>query len=323
MVRGAVLLISGFFSSAALAQSVVVFAAPKQMRAEISAALKEKGKTPIDQSELDTAMYAPKDGAKYQVAAGKMVTLKASFPKEVRADFAAGQAACRARADQSAEGRLACAQQLVDAVWERQLDRVKAELVLEFRVDEMLLELAMYHPGDATISGGAALWEEKPTPRQFVGYALEGAIQARVGTRSMSRDLPTATDPAPPPASLSQGAPQSLSAIEVPNGCTLPSDLQVEPATVPLAITISTLWRATAATHAKQGAKPASCTLALGGESARPGAVNFTCGNELASLPLQATTRFGDKSYQAELAKMFVTGQVAAQCAAAAPPVKK
>lgn len=322
MVRGAVMLIGGLFSSVALAQGAIVFAAPKQMRAEISAALKEKGKTPIDQSELDTAMYAPKDGAKYQVAAGKMVTLKASFPKEVRADFAAGQAACRARADQSPESRLACAQQLVDSVWERQLDRVKAELVLEFTTDEMLFEMAVYRPGDTTISGGAAPWEEKPTPRQFVGYALEGAIQARVGTRPMTRELPSATDPAPTPASLSQGAPQSLTAIEVPNGCSLPSDLQVEPATVPLAITITTLWRATAATHVKQGAKPASCTLALNGEP-RPSAVAFTCGAEAAFLPLQATTRFGDKSYQAELAKMFVTGQVAAQCAAAAPPVKK
>ena len=322
MVRGA-MLISGVFSSVALAQGAVVFAAPRHLRAEISAALKEKGKTPIDQSELDTAMYAPSMGAKDQVAAGKMVTLKASLPKEVRADFAAGQAACRARTDQSDDGRFACAQQLVDAVWERQLGRVRAELVLEFKVDDLPLEIAVYRPGDATISGGGVLLGEKVTPRDLVHWALEGLISTAVGTRSMAVDLPTASDPALPPASLTQGAPQSLPALEVPKGCRLPSELQVEPATVPLAITISTLWRATAATHLKQGAKPASCTLELGGEPARSGAVIFTCGDELASLPLNATTKFGEKSYQAELAKIFVTGQVAAQCAAAAPPGKK
>lgn len=315
MVRGAVMLIGGLLSSAALAQSSVVFSAPPALRAEINATLKEKGRTPIDLSELDAALYSP-DGAKVRVASGKSVTLKASLPKEVKSDFAAGQAACRARVDQSEAARLACAQQLVDAVWERQLDRVRPELVIEFKTDQGLLEMATYKPGDATITGGALPLEQKPKVRDFVIAALEFKNQV-VGTRSISRELPSANDGAPAPANLSQGAPQSLTAIEVKKGCTLPSELVVEPANVPLAVTISTLWRATAAAHVKQGAKPAHCTLALGGDSAQPGAVNFACGNELASLPLTATTKFGEKSYQAELAKMFVTGQVAAQCATA------
>ncbi len=293
----------------------VVICAPERLRAPLLSEITAQGRVVIDLSDLEVAMYG-KDGAKARVAAGRSVSLPASVPKEVRADFAKGQAACRAREKQGAEARLACAEHLVGAVWERHLDRLRVERVIEVQDDfamEGAVQMATYQPGDATIAGmvkppAAHL---KALAEQLVDDALGGPLPP-AGSRPNTRILPGLTPPAP--AALGQGSPQSLAALPMPKGCAIGRSLSIEPASAPLAVTMGTLWRATLGTHAREGAEPLLCTLELTGARERPTAVNFTCGSELATVGLYAGTQFGDASFQAGLARLFVSSQLRSEC---------
>jgi hypothetical protein len=301
-----------FLSWTASAQGkTVVFCAPPELRAAVSAELTAQGREPLDLSDLDNTLFGP-GGAKGRVAAGKPVTLPATLPKELRADFAKGQAGCRGRGKQEPDDQAACAEHLVGAVWERHLARLHPERVIEIKTEEGAVSMATYLPGDATIAGAMV---HPDSPANLAKGLVHGALSGRLpgmGGRPSTNILP---GPTPPPvADLSQGSPQSLTALEVPKGCMLPSELAVEPANAPLAVTVGTLWRATVAGHVKEGAEPGHCSLDLMGPAVHPSGLTFGCGSELFELGLFAGTQFGDATFQAALARVFVSQQVQARC---------
>ena len=301
-----------FLSWTAAAQGkTVAFCAPSELRAAVSAELKAQGRTPLDLSDIDDALYGS-DGAKERVGAGKEVTLPATLPKELRADFAKGLAGCRARGKQEPDAQAACAEHLVGAVWERHLGRLRPERVIEFKMDEVAVQVATYLPGDAIIAGTMV---RPGAPAKLAASLVPQALSGRlpgVGGRPSTNVLPGPTAPAP--SDLSQGSPQSLAALAIPKGCTLPKELAVEPPNAPLAVTIGTLWQATVAGHVKEGAEPVHCTLNVEGPTVRPSSLTISCGSELYDLGLFAGTQFGDATFQATLARVFVSNLVQARC---------
>lgn len=308
--------LSVVWSSLVFAQGgTVVLCAPPPLRAAFLAEITANGKTALDLSELDTALYGP-DGAKLRLAAGKRVTLPTTLPKEVRADFAKGEATCRAREQQGADARLACAEHLVCAIWERHLERLGVERVIEAQAYPMVdgaMDVVTYRPGEVTVAGGVTPppWSPASLAKQLVPPALRGTLRVS-GTRPSTRVLPGPK--APPVASLSQGAPQSLPAVGVPPECKLERGLVLEPASAPLAVTIANLWRTSLGSRLREGAEPLRCTLELEGGS-QPDSLAFRCReSELTRMRLFGSTTFGDPTFQAAVARLLVATQLHFEC---------
>lgn len=317
-MRRAILAVVALSATASWADDVV-FCAPKDLREPLAAALKAKHRQPVDLSEVDDALFGTNvgPGAKALVAEGKPVTLPSTLPKEVRADFATGLAGCQAREDQSSGARQACAAHLVEAVWQRLLDRLRPEKVVELKAlskkgSTLLLELAVYGPQDAIISGGTMKAKSETEAATRAAEAVERQPRP-VGARPNISELPSKKPP--PAASLDQGSPQVLAALRLPDGCRLPSKLVIEPAASPLAVTLASLWSATASPeHADPKAPELRCSLDLTGPAARPNGVVLSCGATLNELDIYPGTRFGDAGFQAMLARVFASNLAWSYC---------
>lgn len=301
------------FASVKAQAGTVGFCAPAGWRAGLAAELAAQGREPLDLSEIDEALFGP-NGAEASINAGVAFRLDAALPRELREDFTKGLLGCRARGSRGRDAKRACTQHLVNAVWERHLARLKPELVIEIKpmtmIDAASVVAATYKPGDAVIA--RALCASPKEVNEIVSAALNGDV-VETGGRSNIAELPEKTPP--PPAQLRQGAPQSLEALEVPEGCSLPPKLMIDPPHLPLAITIGALWEATAAGHLKAKARSLQCSLELHGPKTNPHALVLHCGSELATEELFVGTPFGDAKLQAALARRFVTLRMHAYCA--------
>lgn len=292
------------------AAPLVVICAPPELRKGLSAELTAQGRAVLDLSELDQALFGP-EGAGALVAAGKPVALAASLPAELKEDFTKGLTGCRAREKQDAEARRACADQLVAAVWERHLARLRPERVIELKTMTMLGDgsvfVATYRPGEPVLSGLHWPDASAKSVTDMVRATLHEELPG-IGVRQNSSVLPV-KQPLPA-AELSQGAPQRLEALSMPEErCLVPSKLSVSPASVPLAVTIASLWETTVRNNVKPKAAAPKCSLEL-----KPRALVFHCGSELSEVELFEGTPLGDAAVQATLARRFVQLKLHASC---------
>ena len=308
MLRFTVVLV--VFSSAAWAAPVVAFCAPPELRKPLAAELIKQGKEPLDLSELDSLLFGP-EGAAAAVTAGKPFELQPLLPSELRDDFAKGLAGCRARTGKDKASKRACADQLVSAVWERHLARLRPERVLELEpmpiIDATSVAVASYKPDDSVI--GSAVWPDS-TPSslsEIVSAAIHDELTAVAG-RANSQTLPEKVPL--PPADLRQGAPLSLKAELPPERCKLPAKLELKPASVPLAVTMASLWESSVVGQVKPNEKPLKCALAI-----TKGSLTFTCDGLLSQQDLFAGTPFGDAALQAAFARRFVERAMHTWCA--------
>lgn len=294
------------------AQALTVgFCAPPDLREAIAAELVKQGREPLDLSELDDTLFGPQ-GIEARLREGKAVTLAKELPQELKDDFAQGLAGCRARAAQTKDAKAACAEHLVSALWERQLARLHPALVMEFKPMPLLedgsVSQAVYSPGDATI--GAATWPKGTALSQMISEGLLGL--GHVGARPNVAVLPEKTPL--PPLSLRQGAPQTLTALELQDQrCKLPARLEIEPANAPLAITMSRLWELSVKGHVNLAADAPKCSLKLEGKP-HPSTLVFHCRNSVTQQPLFVGSPFADPVLQATLARRLVAMTLHQQC---------
>ncbi|MDP3151950.1 MAG: hypothetical protein Q8N23_04735 [Archangium sp.] len=297
-------------SSAAWAAPVVAFSAPPALRKPLAAELIKQGREPLDLSDLDQLLFGP-DGAAAAVTAGKPFELEPRLPAALRGDFALGLAGCRARSSTDKAAKRACADQLVGALWERHLARLRPERVIELKlmpiIDATSVAVASYKPGDSVI--GSAMWPDstRASLQEIVSAAIHDALIAVAG-RANSQTLPEKVPL--PPADLRQGAPQILKAEPPPERCKLPAKLALKPAGVPLSVTMVSLWEASVTGSVKPDEKPLQCALAI-----TEGSLTFTCDGLLSEQDLFAGTPFGDAALQAAFARRFVERAMHTFCA--------
>jgi hypothetical protein len=287
-------------SFSAYAGGVVVFSAPSpEMRASAKAALEAANYTALDGSDIDHALF---DGKPKLTAPG--------IPAEVRDEFQKGEATCKAR--KQAALLPDCLRGLSQVVWQRWLERVGAQRVVEFRAPEseggkLVSACATYQPKDAFISGGAVAGKTAAELGAKVVKIIDGASKLTRGVRPNSNLLPGA-EPLRLP-DLDDGVEQDLSPLASP--CKA-RPIRVGPSNAPLAKTISLLYRAS---NPQPVGPEQRCTLSFSEAAGRfPSAVVLSCDSSVATYPLYASQNFASPDFQADVARELTSMALAQQC---------
>ena len=304
--------------------SDIVFSAPPELRAAIREEIVALHYAAIDASAIDDALFNEKNNVKDRASRGDYgFKPAATLPPEVQADLRSGLAGCRARTarEKSEDIKQACGEELAETVWQRYIERVRPERVIEFKKpmkikDGFGLECATYRPTENTVAvlspQGPAL---DPLLRKAVGIMLTKKLEPN-GARPTSDILP---EEVPPPiAELSQGVAQVLAPLKVPAGCQLPA-LTIGPDTAPIARTMNALWAATLVGHSST-AEPIACSIGLdAAPGERPTQLGLSCMSTFTSAEIFAGTRFGDSAFQAEMARALLRNKIEMECAPKRP----
>jgi hypothetical protein len=286
----------------ASAEGIVVLSAPSaKMRAAAKAALEGAKYTVIDASDIDHDLFggAPKLGK--------------AIPAEVRQDYQQGAAACRGHDQPTLLPD--CLRGVSQVVWQRYLERVGAERVVEFQPPEpgfkarLTAICATYQPKNAWVATGAIGGKDDAELGGKAVKILESELKLSRGVRPNSNLLPGPEKLRIP--SLDDGVEQELPPLELRKPCTAPL-LSVSPSTSPLARTVALLYRASLGDHVRG---TTSCSLRFDQVPGRyPEAVTLSCGSSSATYALYPSMDFTAPAYQADLARALVGLSLAQQC---------
>ncbi|MFT3706094.1 MAG: hypothetical protein QM817_00370 [Archangium sp.] len=288
--------LAALLSASAWAGGIVVFSAPTpEIRNALKSALTSANFTAVDASDIDHALF----GATVKLTAS-------SIPKEVRDEYAQGSSACRGSAD--------CLSALSEVVWQRYIERVGAERVIEVKPPvkaggALVAECATYQPKDDWVGIGEV---QAKTAAELGAKAakLNDSPKLMRGVRPNGNVLPGATPLRMP--DLKDGVEQKLEALKVDASCKAKA-IRVQPTTAPLSRTIAVLFRASLGSNLQDGIE--ECTLRFDQQPGRfPVAIVLACPASIATFPLYPSQDFTSPAFQAEIARQLTSMALGQHC---------
>lgn len=296
----------------------IVISAGPALKAELEAQLTRAGRTVIDASAIDRALFGTPDKPSLLLLGDLSSPLPKGLPGDVAADAKVGLEGCRRSLERD------CGRLVARAAWQRYLDRIQPDRVIEVRDPEegtTRPTAAIYRPGDPMITAfGVAGSDAKAMVSSILKYAFDDRVlERKTAVRPNSAVMPGEPGLPPPPA-LAQGTPQKLPAFafKPPAACTLPAlRLKVSPPDAPLAKTTLELYEAVAVSTGVKRAGALSCSITLD-----EGSLGFSCDpGSMMLIEVHHGTDFADAGYQAAVARYLV--EVALATWRDCRPVKK
>ena len=308
-------------TAAPAAKPTVIFIAPAPLRAQVRAALVKLGKTPIDASPIDVAMYGD-DAHPSPLQHGELdAPPPPELPADVAADWTLGLAHCRAWPNASATAKKSCGRAVAEAAWQRHIEKLKPQRLIELKLHGHYVQAVSYAVHDRLIPIVSGSIDDAHTlPARLIPGLLDPVKLPINGNRPNSDRLPgvvppTAVDldalPAPP-----------VRPIAMPASCKGPLPLLRVVGPKGMAKAAERFWAASAGERMDPKRGSMTCELAFlpdsparraGGEPFLNASLNCDAAslNEMQLFPSDDLT---DPSLQAAVISTLVGGLLAERC---------